>query len=150
MLIQYAYIRATRSLWEAFFRKYNFILRCYASLTFCSEHPTSQSTSGTSASSSPPSLSSLGSWARINMGNACEFLDKILHQLRYIVYLMMYTWLYMYINSAIHLRWCRNFLYLHCKTAKPSGSSTHIAHQHLLPASANMQSLFLCYITIDI
>ena len=57
---------------------------------------------------------------------------------------------YMYINSAIHLRWCRNFLYLHCKTAKPSGSSSHIAHQHLLLASANMQSLFLCYITIDI
>lgn len=62
----------------------------------------------------------------------------------------MYISLYMSINSAIHLRWCRNFLYLNCKTAKPSGSSTHIAHQHLLLVSANMQSLFLCYITIDI
>lgn len=62
----------------------------------------------------------------------------------------VYIWLYMSINSAIHLRWCRNFLYLNCKTAKPSGSSTHIAHHHLLLASANLQSLFLCYITIDI
>ena len=61
--------------------------------------PTSQSTCGTSASSSPPSLSSLGSWETHSSSWTKSCTSWAVYSLSHDVYI------YTYINNVMHLRW---------------------------------------------